>query len=210
VRGGLATPGHSSESRPGTLANACLSGRLASTRVHGCIDSLTSPKIRQSDDPSPKGRHFRAAHEALRSLARCRVPAAARRDLSLRDRARLSRLRTSAVRNACFDSRRATFPYPGMHDVDRIIVASRPSRVVVLARRILDERAIQSVSINDAPQMCVKFRIRVLRSWCWRRAAEVKKDGSLDDVHVEARHNKLRQTERRNCSPRVGSVCRHE
>jgi hypothetical protein len=50
--------------------------------------------------------------------------------------------------------------------------------VVVLARRILDEQAIQSVSINDAPQMCVKFRIRVLRSWCWRRAAEVKKDGS--------------------------------
>src|SRR5258708_33341283 len=96
----------------------------------------------------------------------------------------------------------------GMHGVDQIIVASRPSRVVVLARRILDEQAIQSVSINDAPQMCMKFCIRVLRSWCWRRGAEVKKGGSLDDVHVEARHKKLRQTERGSCSPPAGTVCR--
>jgi len=33
--------------------------------------------------------------------------------------------------------------------------------VVVSTRRILDEQAIQSVSINDAPQMCVNIRIRV-------------------------------------------------
>jgi hypothetical protein len=34
--------------------------------------------------------------------------------------------------------------------------------------------------------------------------------GSLDDVHIEARHNKLRQTERANCPLRVGSVRRRE
>jgi hypothetical protein len=50
----------------------------------------------------------------------------------------------------------------GMHGVDGIIIASRPNRVVVLARRICDEQAIQSVSINDPPQMYVKFRVRVL------------------------------------------------
>src|ERR1700730_501040 len=59
----------------------------------------------------------------------------------------------------------------GMHGVDRIIVASRPSRVVVLARRILDEQAIQSISINNPSQICVKSRFRVLRSLCSRRAA---------------------------------------
>ena len=50
----------------------------------------------------------------------------------------------------------------GVHGVDGIIVTSRPSRVVVLARRIRDEQAIQSVSINDPPQMYVEFRVRVL------------------------------------------------
>src|SRR3981189_2857105 len=185
MRGVLAPPGHSSEIRPGTLANACLSGRLGSTRVHGCIDSLTSPEKRKSDDPSPKGRHFRAAHEAPRSLARCRVPAAARRDPppAIEPDYRGGEHLLYGMHASIVGAPR--FHILGMHDVDQIIVASRPSRVVVLARRILDEQVIQSVSINDAPQMCVKFRIRVLRSWCWRRAAEVKKDGSLDALPVE-------------------------
>jgi hypothetical protein len=40
----------------------------------------------------------------------------------------------------------------GMHGVDQIIVASRPSRVMVLARRILDEQAIQSVLLAPRRQ----------------------------------------------------------
>src|SRR5258708_8643222 len=72
----------------------------------------------------------------------------------------------------------------GMHGVDRIIVASRPSRVVVLTRRILDEQAIQSVSINAAPQMCVKFGIPVSPTGCCTRAPTIKKDRTPSDCHA--------------------------
>jgi hypothetical protein len=145
MRDVLATPGHSSENRPGTLANSCLSGRLGSTRVHGFIDSLTSPEIRKSDDPSPKGRHFRAAHEAPRSLARCRYPPQPDAILppAIEPDYRGCEHLVYGMHISIVGAPR--FHILRMHGVDQIIVASRPSRVVVLARRILDEQAIQSV-----------------------------------------------------------------
>src|ERR1700677_4284227 len=45
----------------------------------------------------------------------------------------------------------------GMHGVDHIIVASRPNRVVILPRRIVDEQTTQLVSINDPPQLNMEF-----------------------------------------------------
>ena len=169
MRGVLATPGHSSENRPGTLANACLSGRLGSTRVHGCIDSLTSPEIRKSDDPSPKGRTFAQRMKRLGRWPGAGYPPQPDAILppAIEPDYRGCEPLLYGMHVSIVGAPR--FHILGMHDVDRIIVASRPSRVVVLTRRILDEQAIQSVSINDAPQMCVKFRIRVLRSWCWPR-----------------------------------------
>jgi hypothetical protein len=49
-----------------------------------------------------------------------------------------------------------------MHGVGGIIVATRPNRVVILAWRVRDEQAFQSVSINDPPQICVKFGVRAM------------------------------------------------
>src|SRR6202521_4925920 len=73
---------------------------------------LTNQETGRSGAPNPRGRHFRAILGAPRQPAKCTVLGEATRDPFRHDKARLSKLRISAVRNACFDSQRATLPCP--------------------------------------------------------------------------------------------------